>query len=90
MKIDNQTDSFLAQFQVRQNLRLMNGGDLLNAFQLNNHGVIDKQIDAIAKINEHRHKSPAAQLGTAHRTLLCEVRAPDTLRKRFPGGQALT
>lgn len=51
VEVDQQPDSNLAQFQIREYLGLMDSDELVDGFHLNNHAVSYPKVQAIGKID---------------------------------------
>jgi len=51
VEVDEQSDAFPTEFQVREQLRLVNGKNRFDRFDLDDHFVLNDEIDAISKRN---------------------------------------
>lgn len=51
VEVDQEADTFTAEPQIRQQLRVVNGQDRLDRFHLDDHCVVDEQIDSIAELD---------------------------------------
>jgi len=53
VEVDQQSDGFAAQFEIRNNLSLMNRRDRIDRLDFDNHEIFDQQIHSIADLQFH-------------------------------------
>ncbi|HKW73970.1 MAG TPA: hypothetical protein VJN64_00465 [Terriglobales bacterium] len=86
MKVDQQANVLLAQPQIGNNLRFMNGCDLLDTFQFENHQIIYNHVDPVTRINANSLKNNrqfqlALNLKATFSQQMAEARSVSALQK---------